>query len=183
MRDGSRVPLLIPFIATTVTASLAGEALSWASQLVGGGRGALATGDGPIRTMDSWSYVDCGLATDAIQLKSIKVSPDPPVPGKNLTVTVEGDVLETIEEGAYVDVTVKLGLIKLLQKEFDVCEEARHANASVQCPVQPGPYTVSETVELPQEIPKAKFSVMVRGYTVDDDDMLCLDLFVDFMKK
>lgn len=33
------------------------------------------------------------------QLKSIKVSPDPPVPGKNLTVTVEGDVLETIEVG------------------------------------------------------------------------------------
>ncbi|EAL21061.1 hypothetical protein CNBD4370 [Cryptococcus deneoformans B-3501A] len=176
-------PFLIPFIATTVTASLAGEALSWAGQLVGGGRGALATGDGPVRTENSWSYVDCGLATDAIQLKSIKVHPDPPVPGKNLTVTVEGDVLETIEEGAYVDVTVKLGLIKLLQKEFDVCDEARHANASVQCPVQPGPYTVTETVELPQEIPKAKFSVLVRGYTVDDEDMVCLDLFVDFMKK
>lgn len=31
-------PFLIPFIATTVTASLVGEALSWAGQLVGGGR-------------------------------------------------------------------------------------------------------------------------------------------------
>lgn len=30
------------------------------------------------------------------QLKSIAVSPDPPVPGKNLTVSVEADVLETI---------------------------------------------------------------------------------------
>lgn len=58
---------------------------------------------------------------------------------------------------------------------------SRHANASVQCPVQPGPYTVTETVELPQEIPKAKFSVLVRGYTVDDEDMVCLDLFVDFV--
>jgi hypothetical protein len=28
------------------------------------------------------------------------------------------------QEGAYADVTVKLGLIKLLQKRFDVCEEA-----------------------------------------------------------
>lgn len=58
---------------------------------------------------------------------------------------------------------------------------SRNANATVQCPVQPGPYSVSQTVELPQEIPKAKFSVLVRGYTVDDDDMLCLDLFVDFV--
>lgn len=28
------------------------------------------------------------------------------------------------QEGAYADVTVKVGLIKLLQKEFDLCEEA-----------------------------------------------------------
>lgn len=58
------------------------------------------------------------------QLKSITVSPDPPVPGKPLSVTAVADVLETIEEGAYADVLVKLGLIKLLQKRFDVCEEA-----------------------------------------------------------
>jgi hypothetical protein len=30
-------------------------------------------------------------------------------------------------------------------------------------------------------VPLAKFSVAVRGYTVDDADMLCLDLFVDFV--
>ena len=52
------------------------------------------------------------------------MKPDPPVPGKNLTVTVDADVLETIEDGATADVTVKLGLIKLLQKTFDMCEEA-----------------------------------------------------------
>jgi len=28
------------------------------------------------------------------------------------------------QDGAYADVTVKLGLVKLLQKRFDVCEEA-----------------------------------------------------------
>ncbi|KIR68442.1 phosphatidylglycerol/phosphatidylinositol transfer protein [Cryptococcus bacillisporus CA1280] len=176
-------PLLIPFIATAATADFAGNALSWAGQLVSGGRDALALADGPIKTMDSWSYVDCGLATDAVQIKSITVSPDPPVPGKNLTVNVKADVLTTIEEGAYADVTVKLGLIKLLHKEFDLCDEARNANATVQCPVKPGPYSVSQMVELPEEIPKAKFAVMVRGYTVEDEDMLCLDLFVDFMKK
>ncbi|WVQ83007.1 phosphatidylglycerol/phosphatidylinositol transfer protein [Cryptococcus sp. DSM 104549] len=184
---------LLPLFAATAHASLAADSLAWAGELVSGSGGKSAAAaavknqmmvaDGDVRIMDSWSYVDCGLATDAIQLKSIKVSPDPPVLGKNLTVQVEADVLETIKEGAYADVTVKLGLIKLLQKQFDVCEEARNANATVQCPVEPGPYSVSQTVELPQEIPKAKFSVQVRGYTDEDEDMLCLDLFVDFMKK
>ena len=31
------------------------------------------------------------------QLKNIAVSPDPPVPGKNLTVSVDADVLERID--------------------------------------------------------------------------------------
>lgn len=29
----------------------------------------------------------------------------------------------------------------------------------------------------------AKFAVAVRGFTVDDEDMVCLDLFVDFVSS
>lgn len=29
-----------------------------------------------------------------------------------------------LQEGAYADVEVKLGLVKILEKTFDVCEEA-----------------------------------------------------------
>ncbi|KAJ7645161.1 ML domain-containing protein [Mycena polygramma] len=130
-----------------------------------------------------WSYIDCGLPTDAILLQSLSISPDPPVPGKDLTITVQGRVTQRIEDGAYADVTVKIGRIKLLQKTFDVCEEALKANASVTCPVEEGEYKVEQTVALPKEIPPAPFTIAVRGYTVDDDDMVCLDLMVDFRKK
>ncbi|KAG6845773.1 Phosphatidylglycerol/phosphatidylinositol transfer protein [Tephrocybe sp. NHM501043] len=139
--------------------------------------------DSPVHINDKWSYTNCGSTTDPIQIESIEVSPDPPVPGKDLTVKVTGRATETIEEGAYADVTVKLGLIKLLQKQFDVCDEARKAKASVQCPVETGNYIVEHTVALPREIPRAKFTVNVQGYTADDDDMLCLDLHVDFIKN
>ncbi|QRV97507.1 hypothetical protein RhiJN_25526 [Ceratobasidium sp. AG-Ba] len=128
-----------------------------------------------------WSYVDCGLPSDPIQIKSIQVSPDPPQPGKDLTVTVTGAVQETIEEGAYADVVVKLGVIKLLKKTFDLCEEARSANVTVQCPVNPGDYTVTQTVTLPKEIPRAKFAVEVQGFTPDDDYLMCLNIKADFM--
>ncbi|KAK7058893.1 Phosphatidylglycerol/phosphatidylinositol transfer protein [Paramarasmius palmivorus] len=138
---------------------------------------------GEAHTLDSWSYEDCGQPTDAIQIESISVSPDPPQPGKDLSVTVKAKAIERIEKGAYAQVTVKLGLIKLLSKEFDVCDEARNAEAEVQCPVEEGSYEVTQTVALPKEIPKAKFKVEVRGYTKDDDDMVCLNLVVDFMKK
>jgi ML domain len=80
------------------------------------------------------------------------------------------------QEGAYADVTVKLGVVKLLSKEFDLCEEAyvflvlpvfaiptgissrRNAELEVQCPVKEGDYLVEHTVALPKEIPKGELS-------------------------
>ena len=58
------------------------------------------------------------------------------------------------QEGSYADVVVKLGLIKLLTKRFDICEELRNGNATLQCPVKPGDYDITQTVDLPPEIPK-----------------------------
>ena len=76
----------------------------------------------------------------------------------------------------------------------------RNSNVDVQCPVEPGQYHIVQTVALPKEIPQgellnllyqshylirprsAKFVVNVRGYTAEDDDLVCLDLKVNFMK-
>lgn len=88
---------------------------------------------------------------------------------------------EIIEEGATADVTVKLGLIKILKKTFDICEELRNANATIRCPIETGLHTVEHTVSLPREIPRAKFVVDVLGYTAQEDDMFCTKLTVDFI--
>ena len=52
----------------------------------------------------------------------------------------------------------------------------------IRCPVAPGYYTITQTVELPKEIPPAKFAIDINAYTVNDDDMLCLKLSVDFTR-
>ncbi|KAI0815123.1 ML domain-containing protein [Irpex lacteus] len=132
---------------------------------------------------DKWSWESCGEASDPIHIKSIEISPDPPVPGKNLTVKVVGEALEVVEDGAYADVVVKVGVIKLLQKEFDLCEEARNADVDLTCPIEKGLYTVTHTVELPKEIPPAPFKVSVNGFTVEDDPLVCLNLQIDFRKS
>ncbi|KAI0800894.1 ML domain-containing protein [Fomes fomentarius] len=126
-----------------------------------------------------WDWKDCS-DEHIIHVKDIKVIPDPPERGKDLTIRVEGVADEDVEDGAYADVTVKAGPIKLLHKEFDVCEEARNANATIQCPVEKGTHKVVQIVTLPKEIPPAQFKVEIRGYTAEDDDLLCLDLSIDF---
>ncbi|EAU93053.1 vacuole protein [Coprinopsis cinerea okayama7 len=139
--------------------------------------------DAPVTTTsDKWAYEDCGREYDLpIEVLSLDVFPDPPKPGKDMTVKVKAKVAETIEEGTTADVVVKTGLIKLLDKTFDVCKEARDNNVTVQCPVEPGVYEIEQTVALPREVPRAKFHVNIEGYSPDDDPLLCLKLMVDFM--
>lgn len=75
-----------------------------------------------------------------------------------------------------------------------MCHEARQLNAAVSCPVDPGTYTIVQTVTLPKEIPTgkhrvahatnliqhpAKFGVRVRGFTADNEDMMCLGMSPD----
>lgn len=51
---------------------------------------------------------------------------------------------------------VKLGLIKLLTKRFDICEELGNANATLQCPIVADEYAIEQTVDLPEEIPRGQ---------------------------
>lgn len=65
---------------------------------------AQANKQGPVdalRTMvtapGGWAWTSCGDEGDAVDVKSISVSPDPPQPGKNLTVVASGTVRKEVK--------------------------------------------------------------------------------------
>lgn len=114
---------VVPFAALFIASSAHLAQAAWRVPF-------LSSNDVQLNLMDSWSYTDCGssycpslplfasihhilttagLPTDVIQLKSIEVSPDPPVPGKELTITAQGTVTRTIDVG-----TTKLSCALLL---------------------------------------------------------------------
>jgi len=131
------------------------------------------------RAILGWSWTNCGSPTDAIRIESISVSPDPPILGHPLTATVKASVQEQIEEGAYGDVSVNLGLIELSQTNFDFCDEVHNLNTTIQCPVQPGGYVVQHTVILPNEVLPDGLNINAQGYTVNDDSLFCVDFEVN----
>ncbi|OBZ70905.1 Phosphatidylglycerol/phosphatidylinositol transfer protein [Grifola frondosa] len=100
----------------------------------------------------SFQWTNCGQPSDAVQIESIVISPNPPIPGEGLKMTITFVAKEVIES-AYADVTIKLGRIKLLQNIIDICEELQDNNSSVQCPVNEGRHEFEHTVTLPIEIP------------------------------
>ncbi|KDQ19894.1 hypothetical protein BOTBODRAFT_152449 [Botryobasidium botryosum FD-172 SS1] len=129
----------------------------------------------------SWSFTDCGSSSDALQIHKLAISPDPPVPGRDLKVSGSGYLSETILEGAYINVVVKLGNTRILTQKFDICEEARTNNLTVQCPVQPGQYDLTHTIHIPRETPRARYTVLSRAFTVDDHDIACADIKVNLL--
>ena len=55
-----------------------------------------------------------------LHLDEVIVTPNPPVAGQNLTFTAVGTLDKTIEEGAYVEVEVRYGFIKLIHQTYDL---------------------------------------------------------------
>ena len=73
---------------------------------------------------------------------------------------------------------IPLVLSNVFESLYAICSEK--ANLEIKCPVEPGDYTITQTVEPLKEIPPAKFGINANAYTKEDVEMLCLRLSVDF---
>ena len=71
----------------------------------------------------------------------------------NVTVSLKGSLTEVLEEGAYFEVKVKLGLVKLLSKQYDLCEELRVQGRNLQCSLSQGDVTFQYDVQFNQPVP------------------------------
>ena len=107
-----------------------------------------------------------------VEIYHLDIAPNPPQKGKNVTIYAEGIVKKTIKEGAYVDVEVRYGYIKLLQQTFDLCEQSK--SVGIECPIEEGKVTLNSSAAIPIEVPPGKYSVAARAYTVDDEPITCL---------
>lgn len=113
-----------------------------------------------------------------LTINSLEISPNPPQRGQNLTIVGDGLLLKAIEDGAYVDVVVNYGYIKLIQQTYDLCEEL--PQVGMECPLEKGEYDLIKAVELPSQIPPGKYTVSARAYTKDDDLITCLTGSIEF---
>ena len=78
--------------------------------------------------------------------------------GKTLTIEAKGNFTEEVEEGAYLVLVVKYGLIRLLHQEADLCEQMKN-NVDEDCPLI-GEKTITKDVNLPKQIPPVSDNVL-----------------------
>lgn len=113
-----------------------------------------------------------------IDIEYISLVPNPPRRGETLNIVANATTYGEIDEGAYIDVVVKLGLIKLLTQRFDLCEEVSEIDLS--CPVKGGPKQIVKDVEMPKMIPPGTYDAIANAYTKDDEFIVCLKARITF---
>ncbi|KAF4587278.1 Phosphatidylglycerol/phosphatidylinositol transfer protein [Ophiocordyceps camponoti-floridani] len=118
------------------------------------------------------------IVRDFVDIKSVKLSPNPPQAGKNLTINAHGTVHKDIVEGAYVRINVKWGLITLINTVQDLCEQTGHIN--LKCPIKAGDMTIEKSFGLPIAIPDGTYNVKADVFSQDDSHITCLTASVTF---
>ncbi|EON97411.1 putative phosphatidylglycerol phosphatidylinositol transfer protein [Phaeoacremonium minimum UCRPA7] len=163
---------LISLLATHLTSA---RGLFGGSQEVVKNDDLKVPGDSPLELCDK----DHG--DDIVSIESVDLLPNPPEAGEDLVIKAVGTVYETIEDGAYVVLQVKYGLIRLISTKASLCEQIQ--NVDMECPIEPGVLTITKSVELPKEIPPGKYTVFADVYTKDGEPITCLTATVVFGKK
>ncbi|KAF9094884.1 Phosphatidylglycerol/phosphatidylinositol transfer protein [Mortierella sp. GBA35] len=121
---------------------------------------------------------ECGPETDLLKIEYVNLNPNPPLKGEVLSIDAKGHLSEDVVEGAKIFLIVKVGLIKLLTKELDFCEES--VKIDKPCPLKAGEQYLKHDVELPKEIPPGKYFVNVKVRNPDDKQVTCLNARAQF---
>lgn len=111
-------------------------------------------------------------APQALTVKRVDLSPNPPEKGTNLTISAVGVLSQEVTDGAYVEVDVFYGYIKLIHQTYDLCEYV--TEVGLECPLAPGTYDLTKEVEIPAEVPPGRYVATARAYTEDDEYISCL---------
>ncbi|KAI0429377.1 phosphatidylinositol transfer protein [Xylaria sp. FL1042] len=132
-------------------------------------------GDSPLQ------FCESDHSQDIMHIENVDLLPNPPESGAELVIRATGTVYEPIEDGAYVKLVVKYGLIRLISTKASLCEQVE--NVDLKCPIEKGVLSITKSVEIPKEVPPGTYNVFADVYSVDDKPITCLQATVTFGMK
>lgn len=73
-----------------------------------------------------------------LDIYDITVTPPHPVPGDEVLIEATGYLKERVEKGAVAHVLVRIGVVQILRKTFDICDELENNDVELKCPIEEG---------------------------------------------
>jgi hypothetical protein len=116
-------------------------------------------------------FKSCGSSADSFDIKSIIISPDPPVVGKPLTIRVIGTIHKAITAEATVRLEAYVGIFTVKEEEFPLCQTLK-----LPCPIAPrSDADLTMTVVVPDEVPAGVMvKVRLTAKNGDGSPLFCL---------
>ncbi|KAJ3268718.1 Phosphatidylglycerol/phosphatidylinositol transfer protein [Terramyces sp. JEL0728] len=122
----------------------------------------------------------CGTSADTLTVSQVTLAPYPIPAGQSIVIAASGALSSTIVAGTVVNVAVKLGLIPLINKKLDFCDEA--AKVNVSCPIAPGPQQIQLTELIPSSVPAGTFDLHITVNDPSNNEIVCLAGKVQIVK-
>lgn len=117
--------------------------------------------------------------------------------GHKLIIEASGDFSKEVEEGSYINLSVKYGLITLVRTKADLCEQLKEVDED--CPLE-GKKNIRKEVDIPKEVPpvclhisqhsfpfvlrlmhsQGTYTVLADVYSKDNKRITCLEASVHF---
>jgi len=120
---------------------------------------------------DIWK--NCGSSTDHFSISNVTITPDPPVIGENLTISISGTLDETITGGnAYV--WAKWKNILVYNHTYDLCSTV--SKWGINCPIQKGPLVAGVSETIPNVVPHGAYTCQLSVNDMNDERVLCIAL-------
>jgi len=165
---------LISLLTASVSAGNLFQQLAGNQMSLTGGESQKIPGKNPLQ------HCTDDLSEDVLTIEEVDLIPNPPVPGENLTIKAVGVLKDTVTKGAYVEVSVKYGLITLIRETLDLCDHVKEVE--LECPIEKGKLTLTKVVKIPQQIPPGKYTVRADAWLADDEHLTCLTGAVAFAR-
>jgi hypothetical protein len=166
-----KITTILPILAATLATSSILPGFASKSQAIISSSELSVPGKNPLNfCADPTNYV--------LTIDHVDLSPNPPVPGQTLNISAAGTFNADVEPGATIFLQVKFGLITLIKTEADLCDQL--GNVDVTCPLEKGNMTLSKSVNIPERVPKGKYTVIADVKTVDGDPVTCMTSEISF---
>lgn len=83
--------------------------------------------------------------------------------GQKLLIEAAGTFTEKVEQGAYINLSVKYGLITLIRMKADLCDQMKEVDE--ECPLS-GAKVIKKEVDIPKEVPPVCHWILSSLYTL-----------------
>ncbi|PWW75996.1 ml domain-containing protein [Tuber magnatum] len=156
---------LVSLLAASVSAGSLFQQLA-GSQISPAGEPKPIPGENPLR------YCNEDHSDDILTIEKVDLIPNPPIPGQALTIEAVGVLKDVVTKGAYVEVSVKYGLITLIKETLDLCDHVNEVD--LECPIDQGKLILAKVVDIPKQIPPGKYTVKADAGLIDERPLTCL---------